>query len=265
MYAFTLEVTTKCCNINMINPLTSVPVVGTQHLSYLFAYNLDGHNCQHISGSPQLDRNRRKRTLRNKKFIYWFFTSIIKEFQRDGIIAREGSSQGQNHRLGHFLFFQLNTSSEGANIISSPFYPREGTRCAEKVFGGSRHKIWEQHKQHWNQASPERIRYGHQDTVKALNRGLKGNDNKSYNEIKTKEKLQNPKRQSESRLVRRYSSTEAAQRINKLRYVEVENCRSNRKLVSSYPNSTNQNLYQRYLGKGGMLDYFLNIVITSPL
>ena len=125
----------------MINSLASVPVVGTQHLSYLFAYNLDGHNCQHISGSPQLDRNRRKRTLRNKKFIYWFFTSIIKEFQRDGIIAREGSSQGQNHRLGHVLFFQLNISSEGANIISSPFYPREGTRCAEKVFGGSRHKI----------------------------------------------------------------------------------------------------------------------------
>ena len=226
--------------------------MGIQHLLMINDYNLDGHHCQHISGSPQLDRNRRKQTLRNKRFIYWFFTSIviIEEFQRDGIIAREGSSQGQNHRLGHFLFFQLSTSSEGANIISSPFYPREGTRCAEKVFGGSRHKIWEQHKQHWNQASPERIRYGHQDTVKALNRGLKGNDNKSYNEIKTKEKLQNPKRQSESRLVRRYSSTEAAQRINKLRYVEVENCRINRKLVSSLPNSTHQNFIKDISERG---------------
>jgi len=37
--------------------------VGTQYLSYLFAYNLDGHHCQYISGSPQLKEN----TLRQQK------------------------------------------------------------------------------------------------------------------------------------------------------------------------------------------------------
>ena len=102
---------------------------------------LDSYNCQHISGSPQLDRNRRKRTLRNvnKKFIDWFFTSITKEFQPDGIIAREGSSQEQNHCLGHFLFFQSNTSSEGANIIKLfGFYPRMAQDVQRGFSGGSK-------------------------------------------------------------------------------------------------------------------------------
>ena len=57
----------------MINPLTSVPVVGTQHLSYLFAYNLDGHHCQYISGSPQFN-GEHTITLRNKKGKKLVFT-----------------------------------------------------------------------------------------------------------------------------------------------------------------------------------------------
>ena len=42
----------------------------------------------------------------------------------------------------------------------------------------------------------------------------------------------------------------AAQRINKLRYVEVENCRLNRKLVSSHPNYQLK-LTKFYQGIGG--------------
>ena len=231
------------------------------HLLMINDYNLDGHHRQHISGSPQLSVGSRtdnqalldhgRIALRHQKFNDWFFRQFdLDILNADGQHYRRSTIIVNNLNQAIKIFFQLNTSSEGANIISSPFYPREGTRCAEKVFGGSRHKIWEQHKQHWNQASPERIRYGHQDTVKALNRGLKGNDNKSYIEIKTKGKLQNPKRLSESRLVRRYSSTEAAQRINKLRYVEVENCRINRKLVSSLPNSTHQNFIKDISERG---------------
>ena len=41
----------------------------------------------------------------------------------------------------------MNTSSEGANIISSPFYPREGTRCAEKVFGRSKLQVGSNNKE----------------------------------------------------------------------------------------------------------------------
>ena len=273
--------TTKCCNINMINSMASVSVVGTQHLSYLFAYNLDSYNCQHISGSPQLSIGLRtdnqalidhgRIALRHQKFNDWFFRQFdLDLLDADGQHYHWSTIIVNNLNQAIKIFFQLNTSSEGANIISSPFYPREGTRCAEKVFGGSRNKIWEQHKQHWNRASPERIRYGHQDTVKALNRILKamtispvkkskclGSVSPVREPPRTKTSRQQtavavtirpqvlinkvnvatiPKGRNQSHTNQKSAVAQKEQKINIMSYVEVKNFRIYRKLVSSHPN-----------------------------
>ena len=216
------------------------------------AYELDRYNYQLRKVDCSREFNRiiaviefigSLSSLRNQRWktVCWFFmrssNNIIVE------VGHYNSPSNSHFPVRHQLIRSI--------VKLFGFYPSMAQDMQSGFFRRKqRATIWEQHKQHWNQASPERIRYGHQDTVKALNRGLKGNDNKSYNEIKTKEKLQNPKRQSESRLVRRYSSTEAAQRINKLRYVEVENCRINRKLVSSLPNSTHQNFIKDISERG---------------
>jgi len=78
--------------------------VGTQHLSYLFAYNLDGHHCQYISGSPQFN-GEQKITLRQQK------GNKISLFG-----AQKRQLEKDEQQLSSITGKRLVTRSEGAGI-----------------------------------------------------------------------------------------------------------------------------------------------------
>ena len=139
--------------------------MGIQHLLIIIAYELDGYNCQlrkvvrsrdfkyigqHHSRQTDsiitVEFISSHRTLRNKKFIYWFFTSIIKEFQRDRIIAREGIFTRTETLPWSFLVFPVKHQlRRSKNLQAFRFLSQHGTGCAERVFRRKQKAtVWEQ-------------------------------------------------------------------------------------------------------------------------
>jgi hypothetical protein len=188
-------------------------------------------------------------------------------------------------RIKMLIPFELEHSLTIVKLFG--FYPSMAQDMQSGFFQRKqRATIWKQHKQHWNQALPERIRYGHQDTVKAFNRILKamtispvkkskclGSVSPVREPPRTKTSRQQtavavtirplcqvlinkvnvatiPKGRNQSHTNQKSAVAQKERKMNIMGYVEVENCRLNRKLVSSHPNYQLE-LTKFYQGIGG--------------
>ena len=120
--------------------------MGIQHLLMIKDYNLDSYNCQHIAGSPQLSVGSRTDNqelldhgiiaLRHQKFNDWFFRQFdLDILNADGQHYRRSTIIVNNLHQAIKIFFQLSTSSEGANIFKLSILSLH--RTSNNVFGMS--------------------------------------------------------------------------------------------------------------------------------